>query len=453
MQRREALDLRAFTHTEHVLATLEALKERMSGQPVSDVIDAEGHQYVDLVLEGGGTLGIALLGYVYILEQLGIRFLSIAGTSSGAVTAMLLGALDTKDKAKSERLLELLADQDLSTFVDGQHGVRDFITGWLARRPKLLLLLYSPAVARALFNHLGLNPGQVFLDWMERGLAASGIHTVRELNERMAWLPPTLRARGGEALSPEDTPCHLAVIACETTTETKVEFPRMAPLFWKDWEQQNPARLVRASMSVPFFFYPARMELPADLSERELKERWRQVDVTDVKPGDEVFLVDGGLMSNFPIDVFHEEGVIPSAPTFGVKLGNRQRHDIHKPGDFVLAMFGAARHCLDFDFILRHPDYKHLLARIDTGDHQFLDFDVSRAQQVDLFTRGVDAAATFLTTFQWEHYKHERARLAGLPHEEDAPLRGPARSSPRDSRAEGPGASGTAAPSGRGADH
>ena len=51
----------------------------------SDIIDDNGHQYVDLVMEGGGVLGIALVGYTYVLEQVGIRFLQVGGTSAGDV--------------------------------------------------------------------------------------------------------------------------------------------------------------------------------------------------------------------------------------------------------------------------------------------------------------------------------------------------------------------------------
>lgn len=53
---------------------------------LSDLVDDRGHQYVDCVMEGGGVLGIALVGYTYILEQVGLRFLSIGGTSAGATT-------------------------------------------------------------------------------------------------------------------------------------------------------------------------------------------------------------------------------------------------------------------------------------------------------------------------------------------------------------------------------
>ena len=66
----------------------------LSNKEFSDTIDENGHQYVDLVMEGGGVLGLALVGYIYILEQAGIRFIGIAGTSAGSIAALLLSAID-----------------------------------------------------------------------------------------------------------------------------------------------------------------------------------------------------------------------------------------------------------------------------------------------------------------------------------------------------------------------
>ena len=43
--------------------------EKLKGKIFSDIIDDQGNQYVDLVQEGGGVLGIALVGYTYILES------------------------------------------------------------------------------------------------------------------------------------------------------------------------------------------------------------------------------------------------------------------------------------------------------------------------------------------------------------------------------------------------
>ncbi|MFN4080447.1 MAG: patatin-like phospholipase family protein, partial [Saprospiraceae bacterium] len=94
---------------------------------VSDVVDAEGNQYVNLVQEGGGVLGIALLGYTYILEMMGIRFMKMAGTSAGAINTMMLTALGEKHEMKSLRILELLSAKPLFDFVDGSALARRLI--------------------------------------------------------------------------------------------------------------------------------------------------------------------------------------------------------------------------------------------------------------------------------------------------------------------------------------
>ncbi|MBA3706162.1 MAG: Patatin, partial [Bacteroidetes bacterium] len=62
-----------FTHEAAVLNIISQLKEeKIYEKEFSDVIDGV-HQYVDLVMEGGGVLGVALAGYVYVLEQMNIR--------------------------------------------------------------------------------------------------------------------------------------------------------------------------------------------------------------------------------------------------------------------------------------------------------------------------------------------------------------------------------------------
>ena len=62
--------------------------------------DKETLQFVDLVQEGGGTLGIALVGYVYVLEKAGIRFVSMGGTSAGSINTMLMASMGTPIEMK-----------------------------------------------------------------------------------------------------------------------------------------------------------------------------------------------------------------------------------------------------------------------------------------------------------------------------------------------------------------
>ena len=83
--------------------------ERLRDRRFSDLVDGQGHQYVDLVMEGGGMLGIALVGYTWALEQAGLRFLGLGGTSAGSINALLLAALGPPAQAKGPQLLQDLA--------------------------------------------------------------------------------------------------------------------------------------------------------------------------------------------------------------------------------------------------------------------------------------------------------------------------------------------------------
>jgi len=432
-----------FLEDPRVVEQVRELRATCQGKQFSDIVDVRGHQYVDLVMEGGGTLGIALLGYVHALESVGLRFLSIGGTSAGSITALLLAALrQDKSEEKSARLVELLSKLNLHSLMDGDRRALRFIDAvqrrppasrdtsrlarfqaWLARLYLgLLRVLYGLRASPGLLRHLGLNPGRKFLEWIERILKEEDANTLAQLEARVKQPP-----NGGLYLkeAPEQAPepfspkgdIRLALIAAEVSTGTKVDFPRTAPLFWKAPERISPAQFVRASMSVPFFFFPLYVE---DLPQEQ--QRWEELVGYDGELGPACTLVDGGIMSNFPISEFHRQGV-PRTPTFGVKLGTERRKlrpigtesrglRARPLGQLTGAIFNTARHTLDYDFISKNPDYRRLVAYIDTGAHDWLDFRLSAAAQVDLFLRGVKAGVRFLQEFDWGAYKQRRAQLA-----------------------------------------
>src|SRR5207248_233345 len=96
--------------TQPVADLVAAGKAAAAARSVSDIVDPAGNQYVDLVMGGGGVLGIALAGYTYVLEEAGVRFLRVGGTSAGSINALALAALGPPGEKKSERLIaELVA--------------------------------------------------------------------------------------------------------------------------------------------------------------------------------------------------------------------------------------------------------------------------------------------------------------------------------------------------------
>ena len=49
---------------------------------------------------------------------------------------------------------------------------------------------------------------------------------------------------------------------------------------------------------------------------------------------------------------------------------------------------------------------------IDTGDHNWLNFNMDDKSKIDLFARGAKKAAEFLQEFNWEKYKQIRKGIA-----------------------------------------
>src|SRR5258706_12660078 len=67
----------------------------------SDIYKEENgkeYQYVNYVQEGGGVLGVALVGYTYVLEKIGFSFLKLAESMAGAINTIMLASVDKKNR-------------------------------------------------------------------------------------------------------------------------------------------------------------------------------------------------------------------------------------------------------------------------------------------------------------------------------------------------------------------
>lgn len=398
-----------FTQHPDIVSILQGLKnDKIHEHQFSDVLDSNNNQYVELVQEGGGVLGVALVGYTYILEQMGLRFFSLAGTSAGSINAMMLAGMGDASVPKSEKIIDALVNKNLYDFVDGNSDSKDFIEALVEKARRIKLIWKGWQVIDEIYDDLGLNPGNDFLNWLSDILKNNNVRSMADLKKHFGTRPTHLKIRPNVGKDLAGLEPRLAIITADLTTETKVEFPRMSALYWNNPDTVNPALFVRASMSIPYFFSPLTLKkIP---SGPQAKTNWENLAGFHGDVPAEVRFVDGGIMSNFPIDVFHKKNTIPRLPTFGIRLGidRDKANTVDNPLNLFGAMFNSLRHLHDYDFILKNPDYKLLIQKIDIGDHDWLNFAISDDAKKDLFIRGARAAAEFLRKFDWPGYKKVR---------------------------------------------
>ncbi len=313
-----------------------------------------GPRYADLVLEGGGVKGLGLLGAIVELAGHGLSFPRVAGASAGAIVGALSAAYQRAGRPVAE-LVSVMQSLDYRQFAD----------------PTLLDRFGSVGKGLELLIHDGIYKGDFALDWIRARLAEQGVHT---------WADLRIDHDTGTSLSPGRR-YRLVVVASDLSRGQLVRLPWDYHHYGLHADTQSVALAVRASMSYPFFFRPVA-----------LRAGHGQQSCT---------LVDGGLLSNFPIELFDRTDSAPARwPTYGVKLSARRdarqvRHAIHGPVGLAL----AALHTLLDAHEAYHLDDKHTTERtifVDTDKVSTLDLDIDQDTQRQLYRSGQRAAADFL---------------------------------------------------------
>jgi NTE family protein len=315
---------------------------------------------VDGVFEGGGVKGIALVGAASQIEAAGYEFINLAGTSAGAIVATLLAAGYSAAEVK-----QTINGINFSTFED---------PNLIGRIP------YVGALVDEIFNK-GLYKGDVFLNLMRDLLAKKGIHTFRDL------IQP-------EFAGDDRYRFKVRVVASDISRGRMLVLPQdinindygIAP------EDLEVALAVRMSMSIPFFFEPVKLK--------------------------DSYIVDGGLLSNFPVELFDSAGV-PAWPTFGYKLvvsgqadpTHLVQHPISGPISELAALFFTAMEAHDA-YYLSNDKFVRTIT-IDSLEIGSTDFNLTPAQKEALYQSGVNAAKTFLD--HWDFQKYIALYRSGQP--------------------------------------
>ena len=307
------------------------------------------------MLEGGGAKGVALAGAVAGLAAGGVTFERIAGTSAGAVVAALLAA-----GMPVEDLDTLARDLDLRELVPA--GPLDQL-GRLGQGIRGLSVLLE----------LGIHDHRPLQAWLRERLEALGVRTFGDLR----------RTDTGDDVSGR-TQYRLVLAAADVTRSRRVLLPWDYTDYGLDPDAQPVVQAVAASAAIPLVFEPVRLPFPG--------------------ADEPAVLVDGGLLSNFPIDVFDRRDGRPRRwSTIGVKLSARPEgtadlvQPVTGPVSYLRALAGTAVTAWD----QRHLDDPAVVARtvfVDTTGYPSLDFDLPAAARATLADQGRKAATAWLAT-------------------------------------------------------
>lgn len=317
---------------------------------------------VDLVLEGGGVKGIALVGAYSVLEERGYTVKRVAGSSAGAIVGALIAS-----GMKSSEMFDIMQTLDYTQFQD------ETLLGHLKLPGEILSILFEKGICKGDFLEQWLDSllkGATFADFSDQ-----------DDDPTSATYDPHSRYR-------------LLVMASDISNH------RLARLPW-DFSTEYPttdtpdggadarkvSEAVRCSMSIPFFYQPHRLKFERAVDGKRKK--------------DEVWMVDGGMLSNFPVDVFDRKGGAPPRwPTFGIKLSSAP--ETAMPPETINNTFQLTKALVAtmtgfFDRI--HIEDPGTIARtifVDTGNIRATKFNIGKDEQDMLFANGKAAALKFL---------------------------------------------------------
>lgn len=242
----------------------------------------------------------------------------------------------------SKEIFELLDELNLSKFLDA--------------RKTLIPLPF----AKWLFVYwkLGLYKGNELEKWIQEKLAIKGLRTFSDL-----------------------PPHSLRLIGSDLTNGQMVVLPDDLEKYGINPDTFSIAKAIRISCSIPYFFEPVKLHSQAGVN----------------------ILVDGGVLSNFPMWLFDNENTMKSRPVLGIKLSHseyeHERHEIKNAIQLFAALFETMKDAHDSRYISK----KHAknIIFIPTEGVLATEFQLTEEKKLELFQIGKECAQQFFSMWAY----------------------------------------------------
>lgn len=213
---------------------------------------------IDAVFSGGGVKSFAFLGALQGMRSKGLEIERVAGTSAGAIVAGLLAA-----NYSLKELKEAISSLKLQELSD----------------PPLISKMIPFSKWFYLYFKMGIYKGDRFEEWLYERLSEKNVYTFRDIK-----------------------PGYLKIVVSDLSLGKLVVIPDdLERVYGIDPDHFLIARAIRMSSGYPYFFMPMKI---------------------NGKIATESLIVDGGLLSNYPLWIFDKPNERNLRPVLGVKLSD-----------------------------------------------------------------------------------------------------------------------------------
>lgn len=242
----------------------------------------------------------------------------------------------------SKEMASMMKEMDLNEFLDTRKTLLPFhLAKWL--------LLYF---------RMGLYRGDLLEEWVGKKLARKGIYTFKDM--------------------PPDT---LRVVASDLSTGRMLILPDDLEKYGISKETYPVSRAIRMSCSIPYLFEPVKL---------------RSLSGTNV-------IVDGGILSNFPIWLFQKEEQKQVRPIIGIKLSQRMeqqpKRKIKNGLQLFESLFYTMKDAHDAKYISRKHERNIIFIPIE--ETFAAEFTINDEKKEALLRKGRQRAEQFLKSWTY----------------------------------------------------
>ncbi|MBS4217175.1 patatin-like phospholipase family protein [Bacillus sp. FJAT-49711] len=207
------------------------------------------------------------------------------------------------------------------------------------------LLPFAIAKWLLLYWRMGMYKGDELEEWLGKKMADKGVYTFKDL-----------------------PPGKLRLIASDLTTGRLIVLPDDLETYGIPKETFPVARAIRMSCGIPFFFEPIKL--------RSLSG--------------ENIIIDGGLLSNFPLWLFENENQKKPRPVLGIKLSynmeEQPKREIKNGLSLFEALFSTMKDAHDARYISRKHEKDIVFIPIDESFSS--EFTISGEKKHALIEKG-----------------------------------------------------------------